>query len=367
MLEKSCKKFMLFRKANELQQWINEKEGALTNEEVGSDLKQVEVLQKKFDDFQKDLKASESRLRDINKVASELESEGLMAEEAPMVQAQQQEHLGSAPGKTVRLGVQTTANFNSIKELNNRWRSLQQLAEDRSNMLGSAHEVQRFHRDVDETKEWIEEKNQALNTDNYGHDLASVQALQLKHEGFERDLAALGDKVKSLGETAERLIQSHPEAVDDIQEKCTELNTAWSSLVGRADQRKEKLGNSHDLQRFLSDFRDLMSWINGIRGLVSSDELAKDVTGAEALLERHQEHRTEIDARVGTFQAFEQFGQQLLARGHYASPEIQQKLEALDRERADLEKAWVQRRMMLDQCLELQQGFLVFVAVPECT
>lgn len=67
-----------------------------------------------------------------------------------------------------------------------------------------------------------------------------------------------------------------------------------------------------------------------------------------------QEHRTEIDARAGTFQAFEQFGQQLLVRGHYASPEIQQKLEALDRERADLEKAWVQRRMMLDQCLELQ-------------
>uniref|UniRef100_A0AAQ4Q8H5 Spectrin alpha, non-erythrocytic 1 n=1 Tax=Gasterosteus aculeatus aculeatus TaxID=481459 RepID=A0AAQ4Q8H5_GASAC len=349
MLEKSCKKFMLFREANELQQWINEKESTLTNEEMGSDLEQVEVLQKKFDDFQKDLKANESRLRDINKVASELESEGLMAEEAPMVQAQ----VGSSL-LNIRMAVQTTANFNTIKELNNRWRSLQQLAEDRSNMLGSAHEVQRFHRDADETKEWIEEKNQALNTDNYGHDLASVQALQRKHEGFERDLAALGDKVNSLGETAERLIQSHPEAVDDIQEKCTELNTAWSSLVGRADQRKDKLGNSHDLQRFLSDFRDLMSWINGIRGLVSSEELAKDVTGAEALLERHQEHRTEIDARAGTFQAFEQFGQQLLVRGHYASPEIQQKLEALDRERADLEKAWVQRRMMLDQCLELQ-------------
>lgn len=38
----------------------------------------------------------------------------------------------------------------------------------------------------------------------------------------------------------------------------------------------------------LLSHRDLMSWINGIRGLVSSDELAKDVTGAEALLERHQ-------------------------------------------------------------------------------
>lgn len=154
--------------------------------------------------------------------------------------------------------------------------------------------------------------------------------------------------MNSLGETAQRLIQSHPESAEDLQEKCTELNQAWNSLGKRADQRKEKLGDSHDLQRFLSDFRwrvylpptqfvcllyytlkyiwlsvpqeyfwggfekelfflfllilveegkncllicvcrDLMSWINGIRGLVSSDELAKDVTGAEALLERHQ-------------------------------------------------------------------------------
>ncbi|KAG8141804.1 putative Spectrin alpha chain brain protein, partial [Naja naja] len=333
MLEKSCKKFMLFRETNELQQWIHEKEATLANEEVGADLEQVEVLQKKFDDFQKDLKANESRLKDINKVANDLESEGLMAEEVQAVQQQDEaDSKTSSPWKSARMMVHTVATFSSIKELNERWRALQQLAEERSQLLGSAHEVQRFHRDADETKEWIEEKNQALNTDNYGHDLASVN---------------------SLGETAERLIQSHPESSEDLQEKCTELNQAWNSLGKRANERKEKLGESHDLQRFLSDFRDLMSWINGIRGLVSSDELAKDVT-REALLERHQEHRTEIDARAGTFQAFEQFGQQLLARGHYASPEIKEKLDILDQERADLEKAWVQRRMMLDQCLELQ-------------
>ena len=31
-----------------------------------------------------------------------------------------------------------------------------------------------------------------------------------------------------------------------------------------------------------------MAWMNSITALVSSDELAKDVGGAEALLERHQ-------------------------------------------------------------------------------
>lgn len=62
-------------------------------------------------------------------------------------------------------------------------------------------------------------------------------------------------QVNSLGETAQRLIQSHPESAEDLKEKCTELNQAWGSLGKRADQRKAKLGDSHDLQRFLSDFR----------------------------------------------------------------------------------------------------------------
>ena len=38
----------------------------------------------------------------------------------------------------------------------------------------------------------------------------------------------------------------------------------------------------------MNHFRDLTSWINGIMALVTSDELAKDVASAEALLDRHQ-------------------------------------------------------------------------------
>lgn len=51
-----------------------------------------------------------------------------------------------------------------------------------------------------------------------------------------------------------------------------------------------------------------------------------------------QEHRTEIDARAGTFHALEQFGQQLLNSNHYASPEIQEKLEQLNKAREELER-----------------------------
>lgn len=52
-------------------------------------------------------------------------------------------------------------------------------------------------RDVDETISWIKEKEQLMASDDFGRDLASVQALLRKHEGLERDLAALEDKVRT--------------------------------------------------------------------------------------------------------------------------------------------------------------------------
>jgi len=40
-----------------------------------------------------------------------------------------------------------------------------------------------------------------LSSDDFGKDLGSVQTLQRKHDGLERDLAALEDKVQTLGES----------------------------------------------------------------------------------------------------------------------------------------------------------------------
>jgi len=47
----------------------------------------------------------------------------------------------------------------------------------------------------------------------------------------------------------------------------------------------------------------------------------------------------EIDARGGTFQAFEAFGEQLLHKNHYASDEVRAKLDELADARQNLEKS----------------------------
>lgn len=45
------------------------------------------------------------------------------------------------------------------------------------------------------------------------------------------------------------------------------------------------------MHRFLADYRDTIAWTNDMKNIINADELAKDVPGAEALMERHQEHK----------------------------------------------------------------------------
>lgn len=127
-------------------------------------------------------------------------------------------------------------------------------------------------------------------------------------------MAALEHKVSTLGQEASRLCEIHADHAEQIKAKQDEIVKYWSGLTTKAkvgvaflfckehleyfisfiliiQDRKQNLDESYHLHRFLADFRDLISWINDMKSIIQADELAKDVAGAEALLERHQEHK----------------------------------------------------------------------------
>ena len=91
-----------------------------------------------------------------------------------------------------------------------------------------------------------------------------------------------------------------------------------------------------------------------MKQVIGADELAKDVNGAEALLERHAEHKSEIDAREDSFRATAEAGQMLLDSGHYASEEVKEKLVILAEEKTTLLQLWEERRILYEQCMDLQ-------------
>ena len=91
-----------------------------------------------------------------------------------------------------------------------------------------------------------------------------------------------------------------------------------------------------------------------MKSLICTDELATDVTGAEALLERHQEHKSEIDAREDSFKATSEAGKMLLESNHYASDEVKEKLATLAEDKNALLELWEERRILYEQCMDLQ-------------
>ena len=183
-----------FRQCDEVMFWIKDKEALVTTEEFGDDLEHVEVLQRKFEEFQKDMASQEYRISEVCDSA-----EKLINDSHPEIDQ-----------------------INSRKdEVLDAWNNLKAMAVSKQEKLFGAHEIQRFNRDADETigKEisakianigssiqyfplfsaWITEKDTLISTE-YGKDLASVQTLQRKHETLERDLAALEDKVRALAQ-----------------------------------------------------------------------------------------------------------------------------------------------------------------------
>ena len=145
-----------------------------------------------------------------------------------------------------------------------------------------------LNRDVDEAKDWIMEKDEILSTEDVGKDLRGVQGLQRKHEGLERDLAALENKISQLGENAKKLKENHPESTEVITTKLEEIHMEWRAIQVKVRKRKEALLDSYDFQRFMTDYKDIECWIEQVKTLINEGELATDVPGAEALIDRHQ-------------------------------------------------------------------------------
>lgn len=99
-------------------------------------------------------------------------------------------------------------------------------------------------RAADETKSWMNEKDTALLSDDYGRDLASVQTLQRKHEGLERDLAALEEKVKVLRMDAAQLVGAQPASSWSVRAKEKEIVDAWATLTSRVSSHNQSTNPS---------------------------------------------------------------------------------------------------------------------------
>lgn len=167
--------------------------------------------------------------------------------------------------------------------------------------MHAAGEIHRFHRDVSDALSRIQEKDAALGME-LGRDLNSALALLRRHEAFENELVVLEAQLQILVDDAANLQKLYPNNKIQLQHQQEVVVTAWQGLKERADLRREKLQASVDLQKFLTQARDLTSWASSLRMAIQAEENVRSASRAQALKAEHQALKVEIEAREQSFQ-----------------------------------------------------------------
>lgn len=99
------------------------------------------------------------------------------------------------------------------------------------------------------------------------------------------------------------------------------------------------------------------AWSSEMMALITSHELARDVAGAESLLGRHKEYKSEIDTRLDNFNKFYETGESIIASGHFMADEIKDKIHRLKAAYGQLQSTWEKREVIYEQNLDAQVSF----------
>ena len=67
----------------------------------------------------------------------------------------------------------------------------------------------------------------------------------------------------------------------------THLNGAFVSMAYRTKDRGQKLMETHELQLFIHNVEDIVSWIVDMEGQLASEDHGKDLISVNNLLKKH--------------------------------------------------------------------------------
>ncbi|KAL8169451.1 UNVERIFIED_CONTAM: hypothetical protein K2H54_049354 [Gekko kuhli] len=308
--------------------WLLSKRSVAESDNYGQDLEDVEILEKKFEDFKKDVESlGYAKVLLINKLASHLKSQCYSQI--------------SDVGKKVQL-------------VNNTWERLYQATQTRAENLRAAREVHQYDRDVDDLKGWIQEKEAVVDREEYGYDLSGVQTLLSQHERLERELIAIAKELERIQGEAWRLGGLYPHPRDNMMTRFSEIDECWEKLNKRSSERKQKLLQAEQVHIYFGDCREWMAWANEMHALIISEALTNDLLGTELLIKRHEEYKHDIDKQWLKYEELQESGGSLVKDGHFMSMQIEQKLSELLELMSKVRESWDVRKELYKENWEIQ-------------
>lgn len=105
----------------------------------------------------------------------------------------------------------------------------------------------------------------SVGQDNFGYDLAAVEAAKKKHEAIETDTAAYKERVQALEDLAQELEKENYHDQKRITARKDNILRLWSYLQELLAARRQRLETTLALQKLFQDMLHSIDWMDEIK------------------------------------------------------------------------------------------------------
>lgn len=230
--------------------------------------------------------------------------------------------------KLVSINEDVKDNLEHLEELR---QTLGNAWDNRRQKLTQAHQLQLFKEQADQADSWLATKEAFLNNDDLGESLSGIETLLRKHDEFEKMLASQLGRIEELEKFANEILSCEHADASIIKQRLTSVCTRRDKLKNSATARKKKLLESHHLHQFLRNIYEVEGWLHQ-KEQVASDENYRDSSNLQSKIQKHAAFESELMANKGRVAAVINEGEALIEENHYASKDIQERLDDLEAE-----------------------------------
>ncbi|CAF0706136.1 unnamed protein product [Brachionus calyciflorus] len=345
-LEQLAAKFN--KKASMREKWLNDSQKLVISDQFGFDLESVEAAFKKQEAIQTDIGAFEDRVRNVIDIAKVLEKEC----------------------------------YHDIERINARkrnvfmlWNYLLDLVKNRRLKLESCYSLQRIFLEMQQIEDYLGDLNKLLQLDNYGTHLISVEDLIERHKVIDADINLTGEKLAKVNQEALLFIDQiqNADVTSDEQQQSTEtsmisnrineLENCLRHTINLSQIRLAKLNEAMKFWKFMQDIGEEDLWIREKTQELSVPDDEIDWNSPSQLnLKTNNKPRiikNEIDAHKNLqYEKVKQEGLDLIELKNYGHEQIEQRLDHMDKQWANLRDFCELRQVKLQELDETKQFFM---------
>jgi len=183
----------------------------------------------------------------------------------------------------------------TISDINKAWEKLEKAEHERELALREELIRQekleqlaaRFNRKAGMRETWLSENQRLVSQDNFGFDLAAVEAAAKKHEAIETDIFAYEERVQAVVAVAHELEAENYHDIERINARKDNVLRLWNYLLELLKARRSRLELSLQLQHNFQEMVYILDSMEELKMRLLSDDYGKHLLGVEDLLQKH--------------------------------------------------------------------------------